>query len=641
VSEARSHIADIADVRILKPGNKKLFIKDGQTDDIMQQIIATDAISQKDTEQFAPYLKGKNIFETCRNVWHFVHDNVKYNIDPLGIQYIQTPAYLWKNRKTKGGDCKSFSIMTMSLLKNLDIPGANYRFVSFAADRNPTHVYVVVKTNQGNIIVDTILPKFNTEKIPYTFNKDIPMTKIYQMSGVDERQPNDNNISFNLGNDDLSEMTPEILDAYIVRDRLLAEKQAVESMRGIGALKAEKYQNAIDSMSDVIKTMKNYTSGQITGADLSDNLMYIHNDQVSGAYSIEGQLAGIGNIWDRLKIRKQLANNRTLSRTRKVQQRKFLPSKKRHAEWLNYMNKHRNHKDMVMISGWWKNLTKKVSNVVNKVKHSVAVDFANAKKTVKTDFANIKHGVQVDFANAKHSATVDFANAKHSATVDFANAAKGAKNLAQFTLKVLTAPQRAIIKLILTQKLPMIADFFLYLFINDPKLLAKVPEKVRAKRKKAEILADFICFGTQMSKAQFMGLIRNSVIKKYKKQPEAVIADMMKGKISGIGEIVTAIIAVITIVVKLIMKLVGNKKKKPAPINKDDAPAPGDWGEAAGDLIDTASEAFQKATPEQKAKAIEHNKLANEIQKQPGNQSAFDNMTNGSDQGGKKVWSSF
>ena len=136
----------------------------------------------------------------------------------------------------------------------------------------------------------------------------------------------------------------------------------------------------------------------------------------------------------------------------------------------------------------------------------------------------------------------------------FEKLAKGVKNGVKAVTKVVTAPARLAIKGILEVSLPKAAPAFLYLFISDPKLLAKLPAKVKAKRAKQEKTANFIVNKIGMQRNHFMGILRNGIMKKYKKSPEAVIAQTFKG-IAGIG----LIDDVVSIVNWIIQKLGGGK----------------------------------------------------------------------------------
>jgi hypothetical protein len=163
----------------------------------------------------------------------------------------------------------------------------------------------------------------------------------------------------------------------------------------------------------------------------------------------------------------------------------------------------------------------------------------------------------------------------------FKKAAEGIKKVSKAVLKVATAPARLAIKGILEVALPKMAPSFLYLFIKDQNLVAKLPEKARRKRKKSEVLAKFIVQGVGMKEDHFMGIVRNGIMKRFGKSPEDVIRQQMQGRMSGIGDvgIIDDIVKVVFSVLKQIGKLF--KKKQPAELDDysgNDMPDPSDFG---------------------------------------------------------------
>lgn len=153
-----------------------------------------------------------------------------------------------------------------------------------------------------------------------------------------------------------------------------------------------------------------------------------------------------------------------------------------------------------------------------------------------------------------------------------ATAKKGVKIMA----KVVTAPQRLAMKGILEVSLPKSAPFFLYLFIPAEQL-AKFPAKVQAKRKKVEKIANFIVEGVGMKRPHLMGILRNGIMKRYKKSPENVLTDMMKNKqLAGIG-LIDDVIKVVMEIIGFVSKILkGKKVDKPTAADVAD---PSDFGE--------------------------------------------------------------
>lgn len=138
----------------------------------------------------------------------------------------------------------------------------------------------------------------------------------------------------------------------------------------------------------------------------------------------------------------------------------------------------------------------------------------------------------------------------------------GLKKVGKGLLKVATVTQRLAIKGVLEVALPKMAPMFIYLFIKDPAIIAKLPEKARKKRKTSERLAKFIVKGIGMKEDHFMGIIRNGIMKRYHKSPEALLSKSLGQSINGIGAIgfvqfIPMALGLITKIMKLFKKPAG------------------------------------------------------------------------------------
>lgn len=119
------------------------------------------AAAQAKAAGYPQKFEGQNSLETCRNIWNHLKHNIKYIEDNNLFQNIKSPVRL---SKTGYGDCKSFSLFTAAILKNLGIP-CFLKYVSYNNVKIPSHVYVVT---QDGIIIDGVWTRFNQEK-PYTY----------------------------------------------------------------------------------------------------------------------------------------------------------------------------------------------------------------------------------------------------------------------------------------------------------------------------------------------------------------------------------------------------------------------------------------------------------------------------------------
>lgn len=133
----------------------------GNTQDIIREMLKTDARAYTQTKKFAQRIAGPTLVDTLRNCWNFVKKAVHYQIDALGNQYIKTPSSVWHTRLC---DCKGYSLFVRSILKNLGI-NSYYKFANYIPGGELTHVYVIVPRPDGSYItIDGCMPAFNEEK---------------------------------------------------------------------------------------------------------------------------------------------------------------------------------------------------------------------------------------------------------------------------------------------------------------------------------------------------------------------------------------------------------------------------------------------------------------------------------------------
>lgn len=160
---------------IVKPEmNDRVVKQNCSTDDIVNLVIEvimneTEVLKLNDfSKQFARRTRT----ETARAVHDFLLKNIKYKADG-SHQIVQAPARMLFEGKS---DCKSWTVFTASVFRNLRIPFM-VRFVSFDSG-DYTHVYpLVIETNGEAVPVDavytsqSIFGAFGTEKT-YQTKKD-------------------------------------------------------------------------------------------------------------------------------------------------------------------------------------------------------------------------------------------------------------------------------------------------------------------------------------------------------------------------------------------------------------------------------------------------------------------------------------
>ena len=153
------------------------------TNDLILAIKESHKENLKFGKIIAPYFKGETDYQTGKNIFDFLKFYIPYYIEPAEKQTTRTlPRMLHDAAGGYGSDCKHYSIFTGVILQALKIP-FKYRLAGYNTTY-PQHIYCVIK--KENIIVDAVLPYYNTEKKPLNY-KDM---SLYQMSGIDNAEIN-------------------------------------------------------------------------------------------------------------------------------------------------------------------------------------------------------------------------------------------------------------------------------------------------------------------------------------------------------------------------------------------------------------------------------------------------------------------
>lgn len=132
------------------------------------------------TMLIAGRLKGRTVYETCRNIWHFVYGHINYKKDQEGYEQIRSPARAWHDRQD-GVDCDCYSVFISGILTNLGIPHV-LRITKYHRDYFQ-HIYPIVPNGNKYITIDCVTDKFDYE-VPFSEKKDYPMDLQY-LNGFD------------------------------------------------------------------------------------------------------------------------------------------------------------------------------------------------------------------------------------------------------------------------------------------------------------------------------------------------------------------------------------------------------------------------------------------------------------------------
>ena len=132
------------------------------------------------TKGIASVLKGRNDYETCRNIWHFVYGHIAYRKDKDGYEQIRSPARSWHDRKA-GVDCDCYTTFISSILTNLGIRH-KLRITKYHRDYFQ-HIYPIAELQNRQVVIDCVTDKFDYE-VPFSEKKDYRMDLQY-LNGLD------------------------------------------------------------------------------------------------------------------------------------------------------------------------------------------------------------------------------------------------------------------------------------------------------------------------------------------------------------------------------------------------------------------------------------------------------------------------
>lgn len=128
------------------------------------------------TKAIAQVLKGNTVYETCKNIDWFVRNHIQYAIET--DEQLREPARVWADRFT-GVDCDCYTIFISSILINLGIYH-EYRLTEYKNKGYFQHIYPVVKTKNGEIIIDCVYHTFNAQ-LKFSNHMDLPVYQLGQL----------------------------------------------------------------------------------------------------------------------------------------------------------------------------------------------------------------------------------------------------------------------------------------------------------------------------------------------------------------------------------------------------------------------------------------------------------------------------
>lgn len=160
-------------------GAKKLTVKNGDTGDIINEVLSAIPGASEQTRDFSRRFEISK--KGLKDLFLFVRDRLEYKEDPLGVQWVKTPARLWRDGV---GDCKSYTIFIASVLENMGIDYIiRFSNTQRRGSKIVNHVYPIAVFNGEEIILDAVYKLFNREA-PYYYIKNYTMADIYRLSGI-------------------------------------------------------------------------------------------------------------------------------------------------------------------------------------------------------------------------------------------------------------------------------------------------------------------------------------------------------------------------------------------------------------------------------------------------------------------------
>ena len=120
---------------------------------------------KNDTSALAKTLQGKDLRDTLQRIFDFIYTHIQYKEDSKDNEQIRRPLRTLYDQQ---GDCDCYSVLIGSILENLGIE-YKFRIAAYNGRENYQHVYVVVPSTTGNLIVDPVVDSCFYEKTPSKF----------------------------------------------------------------------------------------------------------------------------------------------------------------------------------------------------------------------------------------------------------------------------------------------------------------------------------------------------------------------------------------------------------------------------------------------------------------------------------------
>ncbi len=138
------------------------------------------------TERIARALVAPTLRQTCKNIWQWVYDHIRYEKDEDGKEQVRSPARLFSDRK---GDCDCYTTFIDSVLVNVSRitrwPMRITNRITKYGGIGFQHIYPIVETPNGErIVLDCVTEHFDYEE-PYSEKEDHKVMELEYLNGID------------------------------------------------------------------------------------------------------------------------------------------------------------------------------------------------------------------------------------------------------------------------------------------------------------------------------------------------------------------------------------------------------------------------------------------------------------------------
>lgn len=174
-------------------GVKNIYVvhkKNQGTKDIINGILETHNKYKKDYDKIYKFFYTGSLETTCKKLFDFLKENVKYKIESETLQTLRSPAAIL----SYPADCKSYALFINGILdacnrkenKNWNII---YRFAGYDPFNNYIeHVFSVAENNKNEFWIDPVLQNFDERKKPYYIkDKKINNMALVGIAGIDKK----------------------------------------------------------------------------------------------------------------------------------------------------------------------------------------------------------------------------------------------------------------------------------------------------------------------------------------------------------------------------------------------------------------------------------------------------------------------